>query len=112
MEETRSIDGSSGTRIAFRCGMLMTKNRQDGADEPCWRCLVCEGEDDFDVLAKRRWGFFGCDDSFLWEAGDPVLLWDANEAEVPFAGGAERFQRFAEVVAAEAGGADREKPWL
>ena len=59
--------------------MLMTKERPDAESEAAWRCLTCEDEDDFVALTQRCWGFFGDGGSLLWEVGDPVLLWDAEE---------------------------------
>ncbi len=99
----------SRRQAAFHCEMFMTKDRGDAESEGRWRCLTCDDEDDFAALTKERWGFFGRGGSLLWEAGDPVLLWDAAEVDLPFNGGAERFQRFGVVTAAEAAGADKAK---
>ena len=45
----------------------------------------------------------------MWENGDPVLLWDAGELELPFRGGERRFERCAVVTAVVAAGADRKQ---
>ena len=89
--------------------MLMAKERPDAESDAAWRCLACEDGDDFVALTQRSWGFFGDGASLLWEVGDPVLLWDVEELDVPFSGGSERFQRFALVTKAEAAGADKAK---
>ena len=104
------MGGRVSTRIAFRCEMLMTKERPDAESEAAWRCLTCDDDDDdFVALTQRRWGFFADGGSLFWEVGDPVLLWDAGGFDVPFNGGTERFQRFAVVTKAEAAGADKVK---
>ena len=98
---------SAPKQDASRCKMLMAKERPDPESDAVWRCLTCEDEDDFVAFTKLRCSFFGEGGTLLWEAGDPVLLWDADEVDVPFGGGAERFQRFAVVSSAEAAGADK-----
>ena len=96
------VEGAGGDvarkQAAFRCEMLMTKERPDPESDAVWRCLSCEDEDDFVALTERRCSFFGDGGALLWEAGDHVLLWDAEEVDLPFGGGAERFQRFAIVL--------------
>ena len=87
--------------------MLMT--RATGADEDGgWRCMSCEDECDYKALLRKSWGFFDKDDGVLWQPGDPVLLWDADESELSPNDG-NRFQRFASVTAAEGAGADKAK---
>ena len=101
--------GRASTRVAFRREMLMTKERPDAESDAAWRGLTCEDGDDFVALTQRSWGFFGDGASLLWEVGDPVLLWDVEELDMPFSGGSERFQRFALVIKTEAAGADKAK---
>ncbi len=69
--------------------------------------MSCEDECDFQMLSRKRWTYFEpCGEAVLWQRGDPVVLWDPAEAELPPNDG-ERFQRFATVTAVEAAGADK-----
>ena len=70
--------------------------------------MSCEDECDYKALPRKSWGFFDKDDGVLWQPGDPVLLWDAEESELSPNDG-NRFQRFASVTAAEGAGADKAK---
>ena len=51
--------GSPGLqrRVAFRCDMLMAKDRAPDGSPGDWRCMSCDDEDDFRALAMRRWDF-------------------------------------------------------
>ena len=87
--------------------MLMT--RAAGAeDDGGWRCMSCADECDYQALLQKSWGFLDQHDGVLWQPGDVVVLWGSQEAALQ-PDDAERFQRFASVIAAEAAAADKAK---
>ena len=98
----------ASTQAVLRCEMPMTKGGPGPDSDTVLRCPACEG-DDVVAFTQLLCSFFGGGGTLLWEAGDPVVLWDADEVDVPFGGGAERFRRFAVVSSAEAAGADKAK---
>ena len=52
-----AFEGAGGDvarkQAAFRCEMLMTKERPDAESDAAWRCLTCEDGDDFVPLTQR-----------------------------------------------------------
>ena len=104
---TRDVNKRELPKVAFRCDMLMARGA-GAEDDSAWRCMSCADPCDFDALVQSDFGFFDGAGSVLWQPGDVVAVWDADEnAMSPLA--AERFQRFAIVIAAQAAGADRTK---